>query len=142
MLKQITMSTVAIATLFFSMQASAFNQGHSKGHDINKEQREQAVMIQQGIKTCAITPREAQQLRTTQNNISKLEQKFKANGLRKFEYVALKNKLHTARVEINRLTKNRANCRSKYQRNHYKHGAKSIQKRGGKQHNVIGRLHR
>lgn len=142
MLKQITMSTVAIATLLVSMQASAFNQSHSKGHEINKEQREQAVMIQQGIKTCAITPREAQQLRSTQNNIAKLERKFKANGLQKFERKALQNKLHSARVEINRLTKNRTTCRSKYERNGYKHNAKSTHKRGGNQHNVIGRYHR
>lgn len=115
MFKHIAMTTVATAALFVSLQASAYSPNN--GHDsINKEQREQAVMIQQGIKTCEITPREAQTLRATQSRIAAMEKKFKANGMRSWERKTLQEKLHAARVEINQFTKNRTTCRSESKR--------------------------
>ena len=130
MLKQITITTFAITALLVSMQASAANQHHSKGKGIDKEQRQQAAMIKQGIKTCQITPREAKTLKTTQKRIAKLERKFKKNGLRSWERRTLISKLHSARVQINTLTKNRANCRSKHNRLNTKHSAKGSFQRG------------
>lgn len=123
MLKQITMTTIAAATLLVSMQASAYSPNKHNDSGINQEQRQQAVMIQQGIKTCEITPREAQQLRSTQSRIKSLEQKFRANGFSSWERQSLQSKLHAARVEINNLTKNRDTCRSNNKRDDRKHGA-------------------
>ena len=126
MFKKIAITTIAASALLFSMQASAAGYGHHNKRDagINKEQREQSVMIQQGIKTCQITPAEARTLKDTQKRISRLESKFKANGLSRWESQTLHNKLHAARVEINKLTKNRTNCRSKYRSNGHGNGGR------------------
>lgn len=136
MLKQITMTTIAAATLLVSMQASAYspNNGHNSG--INQEQREQAVMIQQGIRTCEITPREAQQLRATQSRIKSLEQQYRANGFSSWERQSLQNKLHAARVEINTLTKNRTTCRTESKRDnrHYDNRQQGGNNRGSNNH--------
>ena len=120
MFKKIAMTTIAASTLLISMQASAHNKHESS---VNQEQREQATMIQQGIKTCAITPNEARQLKSTQQRIAKLERTFKANGLSKWERKTLQDKLHAARVDINKLTKNRSTCRTDRHSQGRKHGA-------------------
>lgn len=126
MFKKVALATLATSAIVFSMQASAAGHGHGyhkRDAQINKEQREQAVMIQQGIKTCQITPAEARTLRNTQSQINKLEGRFKANGLTPWESQTLLNKLHSARVQINKLTKNRDNCHSKYRSKDRRHGA-------------------
>ena len=137
MFKRIAITAVAASALLVSMQASAAG-GHHHKRDagINKEQREQSVMIQQGIKTCQITPAEARTLKATQKRIADLERKFKSNGYSRWELQTLKNKLHSARVEINRLTKNRSNCRSKYRSNGHRrdHGASNHNRRGASNH--------
>lgn len=125
MFKKIAMTTIVASALLMSMQASAHNYNSHHKHDagINKEQRAQAVMIQQGIKNCKLTPSEVRRVQSTQRNITRLEKKFKTNGLSRWERETLQNKLHAARVEINKLTKNRITCRSKYRSNDRGHGS-------------------
>jgi len=113
MFKKIALTTVAASTLLISMQASANNYHNKHAASINKEQREQATMISQGIRTCEITPAEARTLRSTQKRIATMESKFKRDGLTRWERQTLNEKLHAARVEINRMTKNRSTCYSK-----------------------------
>ncbi|PWQ95702.1 hypothetical protein [Leucothrix arctica] len=120
MFKKIALTTIAASTLLISMQASAYSKHESS---VNQEQREQATMIKQGIKTCAITPSEASKLKSTQQRIAKLEHKFKANGLSKWERKTLQDKLHAARVDINKMTKNRSTCRTDRHSQGRKHGA-------------------
>jgi len=123
MFKRIAITAVAASALLVSMQASAAG-GHHHKRDagINKEQREQSVMIQQGIKTCQITPAEAKTLKATQKRIARTEKRFKSNGLSRWETKTLHSRLHAARVEINRLTKNSTNCRTKYRPHGHNHG--------------------
>jgi hypothetical protein len=128
MFKKIAITTIAASALLFTMQASASGGHHKNDASINKEQRTQAVMIQQGIKSCKITPSEARKARSTQKRIAILEKKFKANGMSRWERDTLKKKLHAARVEINQLTQNRTTCYSK--------------KRSNGQRNDVSRGHR
>lgn len=128
MLKQIVITGVAAAGLILSAQASAhqnnnhtshINNGHSHHQpaprpakfNVNREQRQQATMIRQGINTCQITPKEAKKLKSDQKRINKMEKRMRRDGLQKWERNKLKTVLHTARVKINRLTKNAKNCR-------------------------------
>lgn len=130
MLKQVVITGIAAMGLMLSVQASAhqssshtvrINHGHSGHHKpakppkfrVNREQREQANMIKQGIKTCQITPQEATKLNAQQNRIKKAERRMRKDGLQRWERSKLKQRLHNARVNINRLTKNAKNCRSK-----------------------------
>ena len=136
MFKKIAITTIAASAILFSMQASAAGHGHHNKRDagINKEQHQQSVMIQQGIKTCQITPAEARTLKNTQRRINSLESKFRANGYSRWESQTLHNKLHAARVEINKLTKNRVNCRPKYRSNGHGHGASNDRRHGASNH--------
>lgn len=132
MFKKIAITTIAASALLVSMQASAAGGHHHKRDGgVNKEQREQSVMIQQGIKTCQITPAEARTLKSTQRRIAGLERKFKSNGFSRWEIKTLHAKLHAARVEINRLTKNRSNCRPKYRSNDHRNGPGAHRNRHG-----------
>lgn len=106
MFKKIAMTAVSVSALVFTVQASA----HNSGSEINKQQKEQSVMISQGIKTCKITPDEAKKLKKRQSTIAALEKKYRANGLQSWELKTLTSKLHDARVEINKLTKNSTTC--------------------------------
>lgn len=127
MFKKIALTTIAASTLLISMQASAHNKHESS---VNQEQHEQATMIKQGIKTCAITPSEANKLNSTQQSIAKLERKFKVNGLSKWERKTLQDKLHAARVDINKMTKNRSTCRTDRHSQGRKHGVKQDRHNG------------
>ena len=144
MFKKIAITIIAASALLVSMQASAAGHGHShhkRDAGINKEQREQAVMIQQGINTCQITPAEARTLKNTQKRIKRLEKKFKANGYSRWETQTLRNKLHAARVEINKLTKNRSNCRPKpkYRSHGHGYGASDNRRHDARNHSSNGR---
>ena len=144
MIKQFIISSVAAAGLLVSAQATAHNtggtvvwnnsaHGHSHSHHVkpqrrapkfrvNKEQREQAQMIKQGIKTCQITPAEAKILNKQQKRINKAESRMRADGLQRWERQKLKQRLHNARVQINKLTKNNKKCGRKNKRKHsFKH---------------------
>lgn len=140
MLKQVVITGIAAMGLMLSVQASAhqsnshtvrINHGHSGHHQpvkppkfrVNREQREQANMIKQGIKTCQITPQEARKLNAQQNRIKKAERRMRKDGLQHWERSKLKQRLHNARVNINRLTKNAKNCRPKrWNRSNAHHG--------------------
>ena len=130
MFKKIAMTAVAASTIAMSMQASANNNHHRHNAAIDKEQREQAVMIQQGVKTCQITPAEAKQAYSTHQRIARMESKFKANGLSRWERQTLNEKLHAARVEINQLTKNRTTCRTKKHSNYRDHSGSKGHRNG------------
>ena len=134
MFKKIAMTTVAASVLLFSMQASASG-GHNK-HDagIKKEQRTQSVMIQQGIKSCKITPSEAKKAMKTQRRISALKKRFKVNGMTHWERKTLQNKLHAARVEINQLTQNRSTCYTKKHSNDHRNGASTSHRKATSNH--------
>lgn len=137
MFKQIFITGVAATSLMLSAQVSAHqnnsrtahvNNGHSHHQpaprrakfNVNREQREQANMIKQGIKTCQITPQEAQKLKSQQNRIKKAEKRMRRDGLQRWERMDLKSRLHTARVKINKLTKNSKRCRTN--RRHHRPG--------------------
>ena len=140
MLKQLVITGVAAAGLILSAQASAHqnnnhtarvNNGHSHHQpaprrakfNVDKEQRQQANMIRQGINTCQITPKEAKRLRSDQKRINKMEKRMRRDGLQKWERNKLKTILHTARVKINRFTKNAKNCRPTHRNSsHGNHG--------------------
>lgn len=104
--KQIVMTVLAASALLGSYQASA----HNTASEIDKQQHEQAVMIAQGMKTCQLTTKEAKSLKAIQNSIAALEKKYRYNGLQSWELNTLATKLHNARVEINKLTKNSTTC--------------------------------
>ena len=137
MIKQVLITSIAAAGLLLSAQASAHSNGgsvtiwknnasHGHGHshhakpvrrpapkpkyNVNREQRQQATMIQQGIQKCLITPREAAKLNKQQKRIKKAERRMRKDGLQRWERMKLKQRLHTARVQINRLTKNNKKC--------------------------------
>ena len=132
MIKQVLITGITAVGLLLSAQATAHNQGgqgtfwnnsaHGHGHNghaqpqrrkfrVNREQREQAGMIRQGIRTCQITPREADRLNKQQNKINRAERRMRrGDGLQRWERQQLKQRLHNARVQINRLTKNRKTC--------------------------------
>ena len=152
MIRNIIITSVAAAGLLLSAQASAHNSnnvtwkngahGHGHSHNVkpqkrrapkfrvNKEQREQAQMIKQGIKTCQITPSEAKTLNKQQNRINKAERKMRKDGLRRWERQKLKQRLHNARVQINKLTKNRKKC-----------GRHNKKRRHGQNHSHNGNKH-
>lgn len=148
MLKQLLITGIASTVMLGAVQANAHtlvtsstwaNTNHShhnakpKRHSapvfqVNREQREQATMIQQGIQTCRLTPNEARQLQNQQQDIRQLEQKMRRDGLSQWESNTLKNRLHTARVNINRLTKNNVTCGSKKRHgNSHGHNGNNIQ---------------
>ena len=106
MFKKIVVTTVSISALLLAFQASA----HSSASKIDKQQKEQAVMIQQGMKNCKLTVKEAKSLKTTQDSIAALEKKYRVNGLQSWELKTLGSKLHESRVQINKLTKNSSTC--------------------------------
>lgn len=128
MIKQAVITSFAAAVLLLSVQASADQNSqrsnawknktpvtkHVKfrqpAFNVNREQREQAAMIQQGIKKCQITPKEARVLNKQQARINKTERQLKKNGLNRREANQLKSALKSARIQINRLTKNRKTC--------------------------------
>jgi len=137
MIKQALITSIAAAGLLLSAQASAHsgsvtiwkNNSHIHNdhgrhihsapprrhapkpkYNVNKEQRQQAIMIQQGIKKCLITPSEAAKLNKKQNRIKKAERRMRKDGLQHWERMKLKKRLHNARVQINRLTKNGKKC--------------------------------
>ena len=132
MIKQVLITGIATAVLMLSATASAHqgggsvtvwnNAGHGHHHNVkpkrrhkpkfnvNQEQRQQAVMIKQGIKTCQITPAEAAKLKKQQKRIKKAERGMRSNGLQKWERNALQKRLKNARIRINRFTKNRDRC--------------------------------
>lgn len=146
MLKQFIITGVAAAGLMLTAQSSAhqshnaprIHHGHGHSHHqpaprppkfrVNKEQREQAMMIKQGVKTCQITPHEAQKLYAQQNRIKKAEKRMRRDGLQRWERNKLKARLKKARVRINRFTQNADNCRpirwrhSDGHREHNNHG--------------------
>lgn len=137
MLKQLLLTGIAGTLILGASQASAHtlvtsstwaNTNHSHHNTkpkrqhtpalwINKEQREQAGMIKQGIKTCRITPNEARRLQNQQQDIRRLEQKLRRDGLTQWELKTLKSRLHNARTNINRLTKNNVTCGSRKHHN-------------------------
>jgi len=112
---------------------SRYSKRRKPVYNVNREQRQQAVMIQQGIRTCQITPREARVLNKQQSRIRKAERKLRRNGLKRWEANTLKISLHTARVQINRLTKNRKTCGRKHRG--YKHGQKRHNQHGQSRRN-------
>ena len=168
MFKQSLIIGIAAAGLLLSAQASAYQSGHShkvtkkSSHsqsykakprkryaprfNVNREQRQQAIMIKQGIKTCRITPREARVLNKQQSKIKKTERRLRKSGLTRWETSHLKNRLHTARVQINSFTKNRNTCgRSKSRYNKGKSQYKSQRnsyKSQGNSFTVYNRGHR
>ena len=152
MIKQALITGIATAALLLSATASAHNSGSSviiwnnagHGHThnvqpkrihkpkfrINQEQRQQAVMIQQGIKTCQITPAEAAKLNQQQKRIKKAERGMRSNGLQRWERNALQTRLKNARIRINRFTKNRDRCGRGHGHGHKRN------KRHGNKHNT------
>ncbi|PWQ97633.1 hypothetical protein [Leucothrix pacifica] len=104
--KKIAMTVLSASALLFTYQASA----HNTSSEIDKQQHEQAVMIAQGMKTCQLTPEEAKSLKAMQSSIAALEKKYRYGGLQSWELNTLASKLHNARVEINKLTKNSTTC--------------------------------
>jgi len=156
MLKKVVTTGVAVAVMILSAQASAHqNNNHkprvSHGHshhqpsprparfNVNKEQREQATMIKQGIKTCQITPKEAQRLNKEQNRIRKTEKRMRHDGLQKWERKQLKSLLHNARVKINKLTKNAKHCRApRWKKSNRHHGNAHRHNHGN---NIIWKKH-
>ncbi len=136
MLKQLLLTGIAGTLIIGASQASAHTlvtsstwantnhshhnaqpkRNHAPAFRVNQEQRQQATMIKQGIKTCRITPKEARRLQNEQQDIKRLEQKMRRGGLTQWERNTLKSHLHNARVNINRLTKNNVKCGS--QRHH------------------------
>lgn len=147
MIKHVLITGIATAALLLSATASAHKGGSvtvwnnaSHGHNhhvkpkhrpkpkfrVNKEQRQQAVMIQQGIKTCQITPAEAAKLKKQQKRIEKAERRMRSDGLQSWERNKLQARLKNARIQINRLTKNRDRCGRGHKRN----------KRHGQRHNT------
>lgn len=134
MLKKIIITSVAAAGLLLSVHASADQSTYKiKVWDnnaqnivttvkpnllikpqptfgVNKEQRQQATMISQGIKTCKITPTEAKVLNKQQKKIQKTEQRLRQDGLSRWETNLLQTSLKSARIQINKLTKNRSTC--------------------------------
>lgn len=159
MIKQTLILSIAAVGLLLTAQASAYQHYNSyvlsvqTGHSdhsqaqskkryskkaariINKEQHEQAVMIQQGIKTCQITPREAVTLNVQQSKINKLERRLSSNGLSKWEFSKLNSSLHSARVQINAFTKNRDTCGRGY-------GKSYNDKRHDNKYNNYSRYHK
>jgi len=150
MIKQVLITSIAAAGLLLSAQASAhgvqtdhhvngepaisWNHSHNtkparrpapkrKKYNVNKEQRQQATMIAQGVRTCQITPREAGKLNRQQARIRKAERRMRKDGLQRWERMNLKNRLHKARVQINSLTKNSKQC-----------GRANKKRRGGRKH--------
>lgn len=109
MIKQIAITVLSVSALLVSYQASA----HNTASEIDKQQSEQATMIAQGMKTCQLTPTEAKSLKTIQSGIAALETKYRHGGLQSWELNTLTSKLHNARVEINKLTKNSTTCNSR-----------------------------
>jgi len=107
MFKHIAIAVITTSGLLLSAQVSA----HQSESEIDKQQKEQAVMIKQGIKTCQLTKKEAKTLNATQDSIAALEKKYRKNGLQTSELKTLTSKLHDARVQINKLTKNSTTCR-------------------------------
>lgn len=153
MIKQVLITSIAAAGLLVAAQASAHNSGgtvtvwknaNNHGHkhhvkkvrrappkyNVNKEQRQQAAMIKQGIKTCQITPSEASKLNARQAKIKKAERRMRSNGLSYSESMTLKTRLHNARVQINKLTKNAKKCG----RGHKKHSHGYSHSHGGHKH--------
>lgn len=148
MIKQVLITGIATAALLLSATATAHqgggsvtiwnNAGHGHHHNVkpkrkhkpkfnvNKEQRQQAVMIQQGIKTCQITPAEAAKLKKQQKRIKKAERRMRSDGLQGWERNKLQQRLKNARIRINRFTKNRDRCGRGHKRN----------KRHGNRHNT------
>ena len=146
MIKQLFITGIAATGILLSAQSSAHNGNsgtiwnnsvhhHKHLHKvrrpapkpikfrINKEQRKQAAMIQQGIKNCRITPREANRLNNRQNRIKALERKMRRDGLQRWERKDLKKRLHNARTQINKLTNNRKRCnRYGNKRHQHSHG--------------------
>lgn len=152
MIKQVLITSIAAAGMLLSAQATAHNStgngstvwnNYTHGHNshgrhvnptpvrrpappkfnVNREQRQQATMIKQGIKNCRITPREANKLNNQQNRIKNAERRMRKGGLQHWERMKLKKRLHKARVQINRLTKNGEKCRRgghkrRHQHNH------------------------
>ena len=104
--KQIAMTVLSVSALLFTYQASA----HNSGSEIDKQQKEQATMIAQGMKTCQLTPEEAKSLKTIQSGIDAIEKKYRYGGLQSWELKTLTSKLHDSRVQINKLTKNSTTC--------------------------------
>jgi len=152
MLKTMIITSMAAAGLMLSAQVSAhqsdrtvrWHNSHSHSHHhqppkfrVNKEQREQAMMIRQGIKTCQITPQEASRLYNQQNRIKRAEQRMRRDGLQKWERNKLKKRLHRARININRLTKNGKTCwhhnrHRPYGHNDHHHGSSTWNLGSGK----------
>lgn len=145
MLKKIIITSVAAAGLLLSVHASADqstykvkvwnNNAHNivknvkpnyrvkaqPSFSVNKEQRQQATMISQGIQSCKITPTEAKVLNKQQKKIQKTESRLRQGGLSRWETNLLKTSLKSARIQINKLTKNRSTCgRSKSKRHNNK----------------------
>ena len=136
MIKQALITSIAAAGLLLSAQATAhgvqsdyhvngepaisWNHSHAKPvrrpapkrkkYNVNREQRQQATMIAQGIKTCQITQREAAKLNKQQKRIKKAERRMRKDGLQRWERMKLKTRLHNARVRINEFTKNSKKC--------------------------------
>ena len=106
MTKNIAMTVLSATALLFSFQASA----HSSGSEVDKQQKEQAVMIAQGMKNCKLTPKEAKSLKTIQSGIDALEKTYRHDGLQSWELKTLTSKLHDSRVQINKLTQNSTTC--------------------------------
>lgn len=150
MIKQVLITSIAAAGLLLSAQASAHSSGgevtvwnnsahgHTHKHhvkkvrrappryNVNNEQHQQATMIAQGIKTCQITPKEAAKLNKKQSKIRKAERRMRKDGLQHWERMKLKTRLHNARVQINRLTKNGKQCgRRAHKRSHKGHTKRS-----------------
>jgi len=163
MIKQMLITSIAAAGLLLSVQATAHsggsatvwnNSSHSHNNNgnhhstrrhapkpkfrVNREQRQQATMIQQGIKTCQITPSEAARLNARQAKIKKAERRMRKDGLSYAESMKLKKRLHNARVQINRLTKNGKKCgRGGHKRRHnHSHGSNNHMHSNGNQYHT------
>ena len=140
MIKQILITGIAVAGFLVAAQVSAHNTGNvrvwnngSNGHGhshqtkrapkfkINREQRQQRRMIRQGIKKCLITPAEAKRLNKQQKRINRAERRMRGDGLQRWERNRLQQRLHNARAQINRLTKNRKQCGRHQHRNNNRH---------------------
>jgi len=133
MIKQTLITGIAAAVLLLSTQASA-EQGRKNAKNmkkkapvvtkpvkpnrhkrppmfnVDKEQRQQARMIQRGIRSCQITPREARRLDRRQYQIQQTERRLKRHGLQRWEVKQLKRELGAAREQINRLSNNHRTC--------------------------------
>lgn len=110
-MKEALLSVAAVAALAATaVPAAAQSYGYGYGHDraavqnINARQAQLEQRIQRGLRSGALTPREAIQLRAELRNIDRLEQRYRSRGLTQREYADLDRRLDrlTAAIRFER----------------------------------------